>query len=56
MLNMSDLVSIFGLGGQMVQEASSIQCPPPSDRQYLDFVIQKLKIALAVDDKFDCFG
>ncbi len=56
MLYMSDLVAIFGLGGQMVQETSSIQGPPPSDRQYLDFVIQELKVALAVDDKFDGFG
>jgi hypothetical protein len=39
----------------MVQKACSIQIPPPSDCQNLYFIVQELKIALAVNDHFDCF-
>jgi hypothetical protein len=56
MLNMGDLVTIFGLGGEMVQKACSIQALPPSDRQYLDFIVHELIVALAVDDHVDRFG
>jgi hypothetical protein len=56
MLDMSYLVAVFGLGGQMVQKAGCIQGLPPSDRQNLYFIVQELEITVAVDDHIDCFG